>query len=290
MTSRHFPNPSLLRGLFLAATLSLLLASSVLAAPEAPSLEELQTPPETAVKRPSGLVTQVLEEGSGASPDANDIVVVHFTAYRPDGQVFQDTREKGKPASMPLDRVFEGWREGMQLMKVGETRRLWVPAELGPPNPGKGRPRSAVFDVELVDVLPLPDPPKYLQAPDPAATKVDSGAHYLVIDEGTGDEAADAKSRILTHYLLWNDQGVLLDSSYARGRPTAFMLDRTMGAFSEAVQGMKVGERRRLWIPQFAHQGQWPNAPDGTMIFEVEMVQLLPDHVLQPQDQPGGGR
>ncbi len=251
-----------------------------------PTAEELKNPPAHAERHESGLVSLKLKEGTGdRHPDPNDVARVHFTGWTPDGAVFRTTRGD-KPGSFPLDKVFPGWSEGIQLMVVGEKRRLWVPEHLGPPNARTG-PKSAVFDVELLDILDLPEPPATLDKPDPSAKRLPSGTFTKQIEPGQGGELPGPTGRVLLHYTLWNEQGTTLDSTFSRNRPTAFLLDRVMPAFSEAVQEMTVGESRYLWIPQFAHQGQWPNSPKGMMIFEIKLVRILPENVLQPKEESG---
>ena len=263
-----------------------LLGTGAVAEVPAPTPEELKNPPAQAERHASGLVSLKLEEGTGKRhPDPNDIAKVHFTGWTLDGAVFRTTRGD-KPGSFPLDKVFPGWSEGIQLMVVGEKRRLWVPEHLGPPNARSG-PKSAVFDVELLDILDLPEPPATLKKPDPTAERLPSGTFTKQIEPGDGGKTPGPTGRVLLHYTLWNEQGTTLDSTFNRNRPTAFLLDRVMPAFSEAVQTMTLGESRYLWIPQFAHQGQWPNGPKGMMIFEIKLVRILPESVLQPQE--GGG-
>lgn len=103
----------------------------------------------------SGLQYQVMSEGSGASPDANDVVQVHYEGKLLDGSVF-DTSEGGDPVSFPVNRVIDGWQEALQLMEKGAEYRLFIPPDLayGPQgSPPDIPPNSAlIFDVELLDV------------------------------------------------------------------------------------------------------------------------------------------
>jgi peptidylprolyl isomerase len=80
-------------------------------------------------------------------------VTVHYTGWQAsDGRMFDSSVQRGEPATFPLDGVIPGWTEGLQLMTVGEKRRLWIPANLayeGRP----GRPQGMlVFDVELIGI------------------------------------------------------------------------------------------------------------------------------------------
>ena len=103
----------------------------------------------------SGIASKVLKKGSGESkPKVTDIVTVHYTGWTTDGKPFDSSVARGEPATFPLNRVIPGWSEGVQLMKVGEERRLWIPEHLA----YKGRPGAPqgmlVFDIELINIKP----------------------------------------------------------------------------------------------------------------------------------------
>lgn len=105
----------------------------------------------------SGLQYKVLEEGSGASPEATDTVTVNYEGTLIDGTVFDSSYERGEPVSFPLNRVIEGWTEGLQLMKEGATYRFFIPGDLAygmNPRPGGeiGPNETLIFKVELIEV------------------------------------------------------------------------------------------------------------------------------------------
>ena len=106
---------------------------------------------------PSGLQYEVLEEGDGAMPTANDTVVVHYTGKLIDGTVFDSSVERGEPATFGVTQVIPGWVEALQLMKAGSKWRLFIPSELayGPRGAGGliGPNQTLIFDVELIKVL-----------------------------------------------------------------------------------------------------------------------------------------
>ena len=96
--------------------------------------------------------------GTGATVEAGDTVTCHYTgAVAKTGTVFQSSRDFGDPISFPLSGVIAGWTEGVPGMKVGGTRRLFIPATKAygdhPPY-GSGIPANAdlVFDIELVSI------------------------------------------------------------------------------------------------------------------------------------------
>ncbi|WP_255857247.1 FKBP-type peptidyl-prolyl cis-trans isomerase [Bacterioplanoides sp. SCSIO 12839] len=103
----------------------------------------------------SGLQYKVLEEGTGASPAATDMVKVHYHGTLIDGSVFDSSVERGQPISFGLNQVIPGWTEGLQLMKEGGKTRLFIPSALayGDRAAGSIPPGSLlIFDVELIAI------------------------------------------------------------------------------------------------------------------------------------------
>ncbi len=141
---------------FLIATCAALFAAALPAsAQKTPATpKDVAAAPKDAEKTKSGLKSKVLKAGKGEKPNATDTVTVHYSGWTTDGKLFDSSVKRGSPASFPLNRVIKGWTEGVQLMKVGEKRRFWIPADLAyGNNPGGGRPGGLlVFDVELLSI------------------------------------------------------------------------------------------------------------------------------------------
>ena len=105
---------------------------------------------------PSGLQYEVLVQGDGAKPSAQDQVRTHYHGTLIDGTVFDSSYERGQPAEFPVGGVIAGWVEALQLMNAGSKWRLHVPSELayGAQGVGSIPPHSVlVFDVELLEIL-----------------------------------------------------------------------------------------------------------------------------------------
>ena len=105
----------------------------------------------------SGLQYEVLKEGKGHSPKAEDRVEVHYTGKLIDGTVFDSSVERGVPATFGVTQVIPGWVEALQLMKEGDQWRVYIPANLayGPNGAGGviGTNMALIFDVELLRVI-----------------------------------------------------------------------------------------------------------------------------------------
>src|ERR1700749_411370 len=92
-----------------------------------PPPPDVAAPPADAEKTSSGLAFKILTPGTGkAHPRRNDSVTVDYTWWTTNGKMFDSSVARGKQSTFPLDRVIAGWTEGLQLMVVGEKRRLWI--------------------------------------------------------------------------------------------------------------------------------------------------------------------
>lgn len=103
----------------------------------------------------SGLQYEVLESGDGATPGAEDTVEVNYEGMLLDGTVFDSSFERGQPVSFQVNQVIEGWQEALQLMSVGDSWMLYIPAELAYGEGGQGPigPNEMLtFRVELLGV------------------------------------------------------------------------------------------------------------------------------------------
>lgn len=114
-----------------------------------------------AKKTESGLVYEVIKEGTGATPKAEDTVEVHYHGTLTNGEVFDSSVDRGKKISFPLNRVIKGWTEGLQLVKEGGKIKLVIPSELAygdagaPPKIPGGA--TLIFEVELFKINPTED-------------------------------------------------------------------------------------------------------------------------------------
>lgn len=111
-----------------------------------------------AKKTNSGLVYEVIKEGSGKKPAATDTVEVHYHGTLTNGVVFDSSVKRNKKISFPLNRVIKGWTEGLQLIKEGGKIKLVIPSALAYGNAGAPPtiPGGAtlIFEVELFKVNP----------------------------------------------------------------------------------------------------------------------------------------
>lgn len=119
--------------------------------PDAP--KDVAKIPKNAKATKSGLGSRVITKGTGKEhPGPTSVVTVHYSGWTTDGEMFDSSVVRGAPATFGLNQVIPGWTEGLQLMVVGETRRIWIPEDLAYAGRA-GRPAGMlVFDVELLEI------------------------------------------------------------------------------------------------------------------------------------------
>ena len=75
---------------------------------------------ENVVSLPSGLQYEIIKQGDGPKPSANNTVTCHYHGTTINGDVFDSSVKRGQPASFPLNGVIKGWTEALQLMQDTE--------------------------------------------------------------------------------------------------------------------------------------------------------------------------
>ena len=109
-------------------------------------------------------------------------------------------------------------------------------------------------------------------------TVTESGLQYEVLKEGTGDSPASAVSTVKVHYKGTLLDGTEFDSSYSRGEPATFPLNRVIAGWTEGLQLMKEGATYRFTIPSDLAYGQRNSGkitPNSTLIFDVELLDVI---------------
>ena len=108
------------------------------------------------------------------------------------------------------------------------------------------------------------------------AEKTESGLASKVIKAAEG-EKPKATDTVSVHYTGWTTDGKMFDSSVTRGEPTQFPLNQVIKGWTEGVQLMNVGEKRRFWIPADLAYGENPQggAPGGMLVFDIELLEIV---------------
>ena len=116
--------------------------------------------------------------------------------------------------------------------------------------------------------------PADVAAPPTDATVAPSGLASRRLEAGTGTKHPGPRSRVLVHYSGWTTDGKMFDSSVSRGEPIAFGLHQVIPGWTEGVQLMVEGEKRRFWIPEALAYGGRPGPPAGMLVFDVELIRI----------------
>jgi FKBP-type peptidyl-prolyl cis-trans isomerase FklB len=105
----------------------------------------------------SGIQYKVITKGDGAFPKASDTVSCHYRGTTIDGEEFDSSYKRGRPASFQLGAVIKGWSQALLLMKTGSKWMLYIPEDLAYGDRGAGKaiePGSTlIFEVELLNIL-----------------------------------------------------------------------------------------------------------------------------------------
>lgn len=105
----------------------------------------------------SGLLYEVITLGEGVKPTLTDTVLCHYHGTNINGEVFDSSVQRKKPAAFPLENVIKGWAEGVQLMPVGSKFRFVVKPEIGYKyreiSKELGPYSTMIFEVELMGIL-----------------------------------------------------------------------------------------------------------------------------------------
>lgn len=114
-------------------------------------------------------------------------------------------------------------------------------------------------------------------AKKPGVFKTESGLQYQVISEGSGAMPSET-DKVKVHYHGTLIDGTVFDSSVERGEPIEFALNQVIQGWTEGVQLMSIGAKYKLFIPAdlgYGPQPVGPIAPNSTLIFEVELLDII---------------
>lgn len=134
----------------------------------------------------------------------------------------------------------------------------------------------------------MPETPSDVKAPPADAQKTASGLASKVLQQGTGTVHPAAADTVTVHYSGWTTDGRLFDSSVKRDEKASFPLNRVIKGWTEGLQLMVEGEKRRFWIPAELAYGNDAvgGRPAGMLVFDVELfnIKAAPKPPAVPED------
>ena len=121
----------------------------------------------------------------------------------------------------------------------------------------------------------IPAPPDVAAVPADAQ-RSSSGLAWKVLTPGSGTRHPRPNSEVTVHYTGWTTDGQMFDSSVQRGEPIKFGLDQVIRGWTEGLQMMVEGEKRRFWIPAELGYGNSPagGRPAGMLVFDIELIRI----------------
>jgi FKBP-type peptidyl-prolyl cis-trans isomerase len=253
----------------------------ILAAPDVP--EDVGKPPVNADKLKSGLVFKVVKAGTGKEKARTfDTVTFNYTAWDEEGRMFDSTEMRKRPATVPPFRQTVVMEEILTSMTAGERRRFWIPSEkmstAGKPLPGLPA-GMLTYEIEMITIAKGTEPPpvpRDLKAPPADAQKTEKGVYYKVLKQGVGDTKPGPIDKVKVHYTGWSTDGRMFDSSVVKNEPAEFSMDGVIAGWTDGLQLMRAGDRYRFWIPdELGYKGA-AGRPQGMLVFDIEMLEVLP--------------
>jgi FKBP-type peptidyl-prolyl cis-trans isomerase len=243
---------------------TLLLSAAVSFGQSSPSI----VPDSRALKAEGDVSYVVTRDGDDAAAvTIHDFVTLDYTGWNEAGEIVDATSKHPAVRTFAMAKLFPGLQQAILGMKKGEERRVWIPADLSP------KKIALVFDVAVREILQPLTTPSDVAAVPVDAERSSSGLAWKILTPGDGSTKPKRNSWVTVHYSGWTTKGELFDSSYKRGEPSAFALNQVIGGWTEGLQMMTPGERRRFWIPaKLAYRGR--SGPQGMLVFDIELIRF----------------
>jgi peptidylprolyl isomerase len=235
-------------------------------------------PPPDARREACGSASRLLAEGSGVSrANDDDRVLLEYATFTSSGQPLDSTALHGELLTQSVRNLAPGLPCVIKRMRVGESRRVWLPATLQPLDLEEPRSVAAVdltIDITLREITRAPRRPVDYASPSRAAQRTASGLYFQSLHRGNGPRAV-ANSRVAIFHSGWTNRGVLFESSVLAGQPASYLAYELPKGLSEGIQLMHVGDKMRFWLPErLAYAGAHRSAPKGPVVFDVELLAI----------------
>ncbi|MBB5352172.1 FKBP-type peptidyl-prolyl cis-trans isomerase [Haloferula luteola] len=238
-------------------------------------IKEVPKVPADAEKTADGVAFQKVSPATAeGKPAEGDLVTFHFKGSTMEGQDLQDTHQQPTPPTVPLAQLPPEMKGMLGDMGPGEVRKAWLPEARLPGG-------FIVAELELISFKPAPpapEAPEEVAAVPADAAKTESGLASKVLTAAPeGAEKPKATDTVKVHYTGWTTDGKMFDSSVVRDEPAEFPLNGVIKGWTEGVQLMGVGEKRRFWIPADLAYGENPGGgrPGGMLVFDVELLEIV---------------
>ena len=98
--------------------------------------------------------------------------------------------------------------------------------------------------------------------------------HYTQLTPGDGKTRPNAWDRVKVDYTGWTTDGKMFDSTFARGRPSEFVVSAVIPGWADVIQHMTSGATWRVWIPEVLAYKGYAGKPQGMLVFELELLSI----------------
>jgi FKBP-type peptidyl-prolyl cis-trans isomerase len=126
--------------------------------------------------------------------------------------------------------------------------------------------------------------PEHVAAPPETAERSASGLAFVVLSDGAGTAHPDPWDKVTVHYTGWTADGAMFETTEG-GEPATFSLNQVIPGWTEGLQLMVQGERRRFWIPVTLAYNNQPGRPAGMLVFDIELLDII-DQPKPPGPRP----
>lgn len=248
--------------------------------PAMPVPADHKAPPAGAKQLKAGAQYIVVKPGSAEKPRYFDTVTFDYTAWDSTGRMFDSTEKRKRPAIVPVFKQAAPMYELLPLLGKGQRVRMWVDSAkmtVGKSNPLP--PGLLCYEIELKEIERAkgtpPPAPADVKAPPADTQKTARGVAYKIIKPGKGGPKPGPTDSVKLSYTAWSTDGRMVDSSVITGSPATIALNGTIAGLTEGLGVLSAGDRARLWIPdELAYKGA-PDKPQGMLVYDVEIVQVV---------------
>jgi FKBP-type peptidyl-prolyl cis-trans isomerase len=242
-------------------------------------LADIAGPPSDARRESCGSMSRLLSPGSGElSSSDDDRVLLEYSTFSRSGQPLDSSATHGQPVAESVRSLPAGLPCVVKRMRVGESRRVWLPAALQPA--GQEDPRSVqaidlTIDVTLRELSRAPERPIDYASPPAIAKHTASGLRLRFLRRGSGERHPAGNSRVTIAHSGWTSRGVLFESSAFSAQPASYLTYELPAGLSEGVKLMRVGDKARFWLPErLAFAAAHRSAVKGSVVFDVELLAI----------------
>lgn len=203
-----------------------------------------------------------------------------MTSSEPSSLIIARARSVSATSSLTALLVLAGAALGYGCQS-GEVEKPSAEIKTTPSDKAAAKPVEGAALAQRPDTPPEPaglPAPADVAAPPATAERAPSGLASVVLQAGTGTEKPTLEDQVKVHYSGWTKDGKMFDSSVTRNAPAEFGVTQVIKGWTEGLQLMVVGEKRRFWIPgelAYGETAKRPGAPSGQLTFDVELLEII---------------